>query len=317
LEHAIRSVLAQTYRKFEYIICDNHSTDNSADVAQRYAAMDSRIKLIRPPEFLAQAKNFNFALQHISADSRYCKLIFGDDLLLPNCLREMVALAEANPSVAIVSSYRLIETTGDGFGLPLEQTKIPGRVAGRLHLLKGIFLFGTPSTVLYTSDVVRARSPRFYPEDRFYFDTDAVFQILADRDFGFVHQVLTFSRYQPGSITRREAEYYSRAIDRIICLHSYGHTYLTAEEYDRATSYARRVYYEGLGRQWLKDRLGAELGDFWPYHEKRLSTVGLEVEKARLALGVGDALVRAVASPFELARNVVRRRRPVEDPWKV
>ena len=40
---------------------------------------------------------------------------------------------------------------------------------------------------------MRERNPHFYPEDRFYFDTDAVFRILRNRDFGFVHQILTFT----------------------------------------------------------------------------------------------------------------------------
>jgi hypothetical protein len=46
---AIESVLRQTYANWELIICDDGSTDNSADVASRYRS--DRIKLIR--------KNFN------------------------------------------------------------------------------------------------------------------------------------------------------------------------------------------------------------------------------------------------------------------
>jgi glycosyltransferase involved in cell wall biosynthesis len=316
LEQAIGSVLAQTYSNWEYIICDNHSTDNSGEIAAKYAALDPRIKVVRPPQFLLQAQNFNFALQQLSPDSRYCKMILADDQLLPTCLSDMVAVAETSPSIAIVSAYRLIEADGDCFGLPLDQTVISGRVAGRLHLLKGIFLFGTPSTVMYRSDVVRARSPQFFPEDRFYFDTDAVFQILVDRDFGFVHQVLSFSRYQRGSITHRVSQYYSRAIDRVICLQSYGNTYLSPEEYDRAMSLAWRVYYEGLGRQWLNEWFRGRSDDFWDFHTKRLSGIGLKIEPARLAVGACAAFLRVVGSPFDLVRDIVRNRRAIEDPWR-
>jgi glycosyltransferase involved in cell wall biosynthesis len=316
LEQAIRSVLGQSYRNLEYLICNNHSTDNSREIAERFARQDSRIRIISPPTFLPQVQNFNFALQQISPQSKYVKLILADDWLFPNCLEEMVAVGEKSESVAIVSAYRLIETDGAGFGLPVDQTVMSGRVPCRLHMLNGIFVFGTPSTVMYRADVVRARNPHFYPEDRFYNDTDAVFRILRDRDFGFVHQILTFTRYQPGSITHNVANFYSRAIDRILVLHQYGRDYLDEHEFDRAMSRAWRVYYEGLGRQWLTERLRAKSDEFWEFHAKRLAGVGLKIEPAKLALGAGGALLRTLGSPFELVRDIVRSRRPTEDPWR-
>ena len=43
---AIESILAQTYKDFEFIIVDNGSTDKSGDIAEEYAKKDSRIKVI-------------------------------------------------------------------------------------------------------------------------------------------------------------------------------------------------------------------------------------------------------------------------------
>jgi glycosyltransferase involved in cell wall biosynthesis len=53
LEAAILSVLAQSYRNFEYIICNNHSTDETAEIAARFAASDPRIRVVSPPAFLS------------------------------------------------------------------------------------------------------------------------------------------------------------------------------------------------------------------------------------------------------------------------
>ena len=36
IEQAIRSVLEQTYGNFEYIVCNNHSTDATGEIAERY-----------------------------------------------------------------------------------------------------------------------------------------------------------------------------------------------------------------------------------------------------------------------------------------
>lgn len=315
IEQAIRSVLGQTYSNFEYIICNNHSTDQSGEIAARYAAIDPRIRVVHPPNFLPQAQNFNFALQQISPASRYTKMVLADDWLFPNCLQEMVARAEMGRKIGIVSAYRLIETEGHGFGLPVDIKVISGRTTGRLHMLGGLWLFGTPSTVMYSSDVIRARAPSFYPEDRFYFDTDAAFQISVDHDFGFVHQILTFTRYQPGSITHNESQYHSREIDRVLFLKHYGPIFLTSDEFERSTTSAWRNYYEALGRQWLLDRVGRKNLGFWEYHERRLASINMKIDPRRLAIGAATAMARAAVMPVEAIQRHVRNRRRREHPW--
>lgn len=314
IEQTIRSVLAQTYRNFEYIICNNHSTDASGEIAARYAALDARIRIVQPPQFLPQAQNFNFALQQISPESRYTKMILADDWLFPNCLQEMVTCADSSADIGIVSSYRLIETEGDGFGLPVDKKVVDGRTIARINLLQNVHLFGTPSTVMYASDVVRSRAPRFYPEDRFYSDTDAAFQILVERDFGFVHQILSFTRYQAGSITHNVDKFSTRQIDRVLSLHYYGQIFLTPEEFERTMSKAWRVYYEKIGSQWLLDRIGKVQPGFWDFHEKRLSAIGMTIDRRRLAIGAATAAARAAGSPGEAIKHFVQQRRPREQP---
>ncbi len=43
IEQCIESVLAQSFTNYEYIIINNCSTDNTLEIARRYAAKDSRI----------------------------------------------------------------------------------------------------------------------------------------------------------------------------------------------------------------------------------------------------------------------------------
>ena len=47
LQRAVENVLAQTYHNFEFIICDDASTDGSADYLKSIAASDARVKVIR------------------------------------------------------------------------------------------------------------------------------------------------------------------------------------------------------------------------------------------------------------------------------
>ena len=46
LRRCVDSILAQTCRNFEFIIVDNGSTDRGGQIADQYAARDSRIKVI-------------------------------------------------------------------------------------------------------------------------------------------------------------------------------------------------------------------------------------------------------------------------------
>ena len=135
LEECIRSVLAQSHQNFEYIICNNHSTDRSGEIAADYAAKDSRIRVVSPPEFLPQAKNFNFALSQIDGRAKYCKMLHSDDWMYPQCLQQMIEVADSNPRIVLVSAYRLIGDKPDCFGVPVERSTFSGKEACRWQLL--------------------------------------------------------------------------------------------------------------------------------------------------------------------------------------
>ena len=55
-----------------------------------YAERDSRIRLLRPDEFVGAGSNANRALLEISPSSAYVKVVHADDWLFPDCLTRMV-----------------------------------------------------------------------------------------------------------------------------------------------------------------------------------------------------------------------------------
>src|ERR1700740_2369874 len=90
LAECIESVLAQDYANWEYIIVNNCSTDRSLEVAEHYAALDSRIRVVTNQEFVSCTENHNNAFRQISRQSVYCKVVSADDRLVPEAVVKMV-----------------------------------------------------------------------------------------------------------------------------------------------------------------------------------------------------------------------------------
>ena len=63
LREQIDSILSQTIRDFELIVCDDCSTDNTWDILQKYQSQDKRIKCYRNEENLGFKKNFEKAIK--------------------------------------------------------------------------------------------------------------------------------------------------------------------------------------------------------------------------------------------------------------
>ena len=116
LEVAISSVLAQSFEDLELIICDNASTDRTAQICQDYAARDARIRYFRNPQNLGAAPNYNLAFSH--ARGRYFKWLAHDDRMTPSYLAKTVrVLDERSDAVLCNSVVQYIDQNGAPIGL--------------------------------------------------------------------------------------------------------------------------------------------------------------------------------------------------------
>jgi glycosyltransferase involved in cell wall biosynthesis len=290
LSECIESVLAQTYSRWHHVIVDNCSTDRTFEIASRYAAQDPRIRVERNLKFARIVENYNNALRQTAPDSVYTKVLAADDWLFPECLERMVALAEAHPRVAIVGAYQL-EGTGVAFpGPPYPNKVIKGTDVCRMQLMGGPYVFGSPTSVLFRSDLVRSR-PTFYNESNLHADDEACVEFLQHYDFGFVHQILTFRRTHENSLTSVSQRLNTSAPALLLLLVKYGACYLTPQELDQRIREVLAEYYRALGRDVLRVRDRK----FWRYHRAKLTELGYPLSMLRLA-----AAVIAVASDFLL-----------------
>jgi glycosyltransferase involved in cell wall biosynthesis len=307
LVECIESVLAQTYENWEYCIVNNCSTDRTLEIAQKYASQDKRIRIHNNETFVGCDANGNIAFRQISSESKYCKVVHADDWLFPECITKMVELAEAHPTVAIVGAYGLRNDHVSWDGLPFPSTVISGREICRNTLLGGPYVFGSPSSILTHSDEVRKR-PAFYNEANPQCDIEACFDILRDRDFGFVHQVLTFTRDHAASETSFCSRFGTDYLGTLEHLAKYGQTYLRDKEYEQCVKRCWDSYYTFMGAKVLHN--GEE--GFWEYHQKALGRLGYSLNWGKVTKAALGEILDVALNPRNTALRIfgkVRRLR--------
>lgn len=96
----IRSILAQTFTDFEFIIVDDASTDETAAVVRAFD--DPRIRLYVNDRNLGISENRNRGLS--LCRGRYIACSDQDDLSLPERLEKQVAFLDAHPQAVLVAT---------------------------------------------------------------------------------------------------------------------------------------------------------------------------------------------------------------------
>jgi glycosyltransferase involved in cell wall biosynthesis len=111
LAESIESILAQTFRQFEFLIVDDASSDRSLEIVEAYAARDDRIRIIRNDSNLGLTKSLNRAINMARAPliARHD----ADDVALPERFAQQVACFEAHPECDVVgTNYTFIDHRG-------------------------------------------------------------------------------------------------------------------------------------------------------------------------------------------------------------
>ncbi|HGG60083.1 MAG TPA: glycosyltransferase [Gammaproteobacteria bacterium] len=101
LAETLDSMRQQDFGDYEVIAVDDGSSDGSAEILRRYAALDSRIRIfLRPHAGLVDS--LNFGLAQCRAD--YIARMDADDVMLPPRLGRQAAFLDRHPEIALVAS---------------------------------------------------------------------------------------------------------------------------------------------------------------------------------------------------------------------
>jgi len=304
LQECIQSVLAQTYENFEYIIVDNCSTDESGRIAEDAAAADKRIRFMQCKDHVGPIQNWNRSLQHLHQDSEFVKFVHADDWIFPTCLERMVELAKTDQKIGLVSAYRLEEDRVSLDRLPSGAPLVPGNdtfvmsggEVARAVLRDRASVLGSPTSIMIRSSLLQPPS-MFFSEDYLHADKEACLRALQSCDFGFVRQVLTFTRRHNESVTSLTNLLDTRRQENILFLQRYGTNVLPEAEFRKTMSRELRLYYEFLAKQ-----VGTGIGrGFWESHRAVLEASGHPFSRAKLLF----ALLRWWLNPLSAMKHYI------------
>jgi glycosyltransferase involved in cell wall biosynthesis len=224
---SIESVLNQTFGDFELVISNNASTDATMEIASSFG--DPRITIDSTSRLIAPVLNHNRSVA--LARTRFIKFLHADDLLLPTCLEEMLALANDDPDVGLVFAGREVLLDDPNSPDDVEWSKTyarlqdhfaelerinDGRVLFRQMLDAGIEQnwVGEPSAVLVTRDSL-TRVGLFNPQMPQIADLDLWLRIMLGKRVGYIPHVLSVYRHHSQSGTAQNARLGRDWLDRL------------------------------------------------------------------------------------------------------
>jgi glycosyltransferase involved in cell wall biosynthesis len=123
LDATIRSILGQGFRDLELVVCDNASTDATAEICARHAAADPRLGYHRQPRNLGAGPNYDDCFHR--ARGRYFKWAAHDDLLAPDYLEHAVAALARAPE-AVLCTVGITEIGPEGEVVRTYSNRFPG-----------------------------------------------------------------------------------------------------------------------------------------------------------------------------------------------
>ena len=250
LGQCLESVLNQTYDNLEIIIVNDYSPDGSINIAQSYAANDSRIRIVNHLENkgLPAARNSGLEV----ATGEFIQFIDSDDWIPLNRIEIMLDYLTSNNSSIVVAGIQVVKENGE---------KISERVFSQVesisdHVIRELQA-GFAVKYLFKSCLVS--NIRFNENLRNFEDGDFSVNIIlaAEGKITVISDLLYYYRQHSGSITNKPSkatfEYFMLGVE-LVWSTIIGLTNLNYEEKSFLIHELLRIRWEGY--DWLLNRPG-------------------------------------------------------------
>jgi len=190
LSGAIKSILAQSYREFEFIIIDDGSTDNTAELIKKFN--DSRIKYhYTEHNGTSAAMNYGICL----CRSEWIARIDADDLNTSNRLEKEIAFLADNPGVDILSSWSVYFRDPAKILFLLKEPQTHAAIHKYLDLHNPI----NQSAMIFRKSIFTAN--RFNESLDCNEDYELLYRLRDEVTFAIMPEFLVYTRLRPDSRT--------------------------------------------------------------------------------------------------------------------
>ena len=144
----------------------------------------------------------------------------------------------------------------------------------------------TTQIYLIRAELIRRRKSFYNKRYLQLLDQTACYDILRDSDFGFVHQILTFSRLHDSSQTTSATRLNRLIIEQLIFLQEYGPKYLSKCELEKRFQQRLQIYYRFLGKNLFRLRSK----EFGTYHKSGFRELTVSFSFLKLLRGLIEAV---------------------------
>ena len=103
IKETLDSLLKQTYKNIEIVVCDDASSDNTLSIVKRYLEKDKRIRIIENEKNLGISLNMNNGIRQCRGE--YIAILDADDWAYPYRIEEQVKIMETDRDIVLCSGY--------------------------------------------------------------------------------------------------------------------------------------------------------------------------------------------------------------------
>lgn len=154
IERCVNSILAQTYLKWELILIDNGSTDNSYDVCKKYAHIDERIFVLHQHRNQGVSVARNLGKEKVNGE--FITFIDADDCIKPDYLENLINIQKKEEADMVICGYKTFTDGGETAFLQKENKNYPVKRYDLEHYLQQYLLEGNTHCwgVLYHKELL-------------------------------------------------------------------------------------------------------------------------------------------------------------------